>query len=83
MLKQGDLYQSVSESAPENNRWGPYFAEVIRTWNHRDIDSECPESVAIVGMVEVVVLSRPDVGKKRSIRTNRFFRNFKYIEEAK
>ena len=78
MLKQGDLYKSDPDSA----FFAPYFAEIIRTWNHRDIDPECPESVAIVGMVEIVVLSGPDIGKKRSIRTNRFFRNFSYIEEA-
>ena len=61
MINKGDLYLS-SERAytlePET------LVQVERTYNKRDIDPECPMSVAIIPMVEVVVLSGDQIGKK-------------------
>ena len=58
------------------------LVEVLRTWNQPDIDPICPESVAIVGMLEVIVLTGPKMGKKIKFRTNTFRRKFERISEA-
>ena len=39
------------------------LCEVISTYNKRDIDYECPESVAIIPMVKAVYLSGENQGK--------------------
>ena len=75
-MKKGDLYQSLWPSTYV------VLAEVVRTWNHRDIDPDCPESVAIVGMVEVIMLTGPDLSKKQKYRTSQFNRIFKQVQEA-
>mgnify|MGYP001178513953 CR=1 FL=1 len=54
------------------------LAEVVGTWNKRDIDPDCPESVAIIGMVKFVYVSGPDIGFERSIR----YRNFRAYWEV-
>ena len=54
MIKKGNLFQgraTVESDAP------PCLVEVARTYDKRDIDYECPESVAIVGMVEIHTFS--------------------------
>ena len=79
MIKKGNLFQgraTVESDAP------PCLVEVARTYDKRDIDYECPESVAIVGMVEVVILSGPDIGKTRRYQRLQFRRLFIPIEEA-
>lgn len=72
-MKKGDLYQSKDQQV---------LVEVLRTWNHRDIDPECPESVAIVGMLEVVILTGTSMGKKQKYRTRGFRTRFEKISEA-
>ena len=61
MINKGDIYLS-SERAytlePDT------LVQVERTYNKRDIDPECPMSVAIVPMVEVTVLTGRDIGRK-------------------
>ncbi len=79
MINKGDLFQgraTVESDAP------PCLLEVVRTYNKRDIDYDCPESVAIIGMVEVVILSGPDIGKVRRYRRSQFRRVFSPVEEA-
>mgnify|MGYP003317456127 CR=1 FL=1 len=50
MIEKGDLYQSGVEFNGEL-----ILVQVQRTYDKADIDPECPESVAIIGMVEAVV----------------------------
>ena len=57
------------------------LAEVIGTWNKRDIDPDCPESVAIIGMVKFVYVSGPDMGRERSIKTRNFTHYWEVIND--
>ena len=54
----------------------------MRTYDKRDIDYDCPESVAIIGMVEAIVLTGPDIGKTKRYRRSHFHGVFKRVEEA-
>ena len=79
MIKKGDLFQgraTVESDAPA------CLVEVVRTYDKRDIDYDCPESVAIIGMVEAVILSGPDIGKTRRYQRKGFNRMFTRVEEA-
>jgi hypothetical protein len=61
---------------------GTILAEVLGTWNKRDIDPDCPESVAIIGMVKFVYASGPELGKERSIKTRNFTHFWEAINDA-
>ena len=78
MINKGNLFQGrvTVEGTP------PILVEVLRTYDKRDIDWQCPESVAIVGMVEAVVLNGPDIGRKRIYQRRQFNRLFMPVEEA-
>lgn len=79
MINKGDLFQG---RPGVSNVGSPLLVEVVRTYDKRDIDPECPESVAIVGMVEMVILSGPDIGKTKRYRRRRFHQVFLPVEEA-
>jgi hypothetical protein len=55
MIKVGTLCRRIHAS--QN------LCQVVSIYNHRDIDPECPESVAIIGMVKFVLLSGDDIGR--------------------
>lgn len=55
MIKVGDLYRRIHGSQS--------FCQVVSLYNHTDIDPECPQSVAIIGMVKFVYMSGNDIGK--------------------
>ena len=78
MIKKGNLYQMRTLAGPPVHM----LVEVLRTWDRPDIDPDCPESVAIVGMLEAIVLTGPDMGKKKKFRTRVFRRKFEKISEA-
>ena len=78
MINKGDLFQGVASIKGH----GHPFIEIIRTYNKRDIDPDCPESVAIVGMVEAVMLSGPDIGKTKSYHRRGFNQLFLRVEEV-
>jgi len=79
MINKGDLFLSIdSPGRPE----GKCFVEVVRTYNKRDIDPDCPESVAIIGIVEIVVLSGSDIGKSMRFLRRGFNQRFVRVEEA-
>ena len=81
MMKKGDLYKALPY--PKNpERTGCFLAEVVRTYDKPDIDPECPESGAILSMVEVVSLTGPDIGIKKRYRRNRFRMCFEKVAEA-
>ena len=73
MTSKGTLVKYKTDSA--------ILAEVVGTWNKRDIDPDCPESVAIIGMVKFVYVSGPDIGFERSIRTRNFFAYWESIND--
>lgn len=78
MIKKGNLFQGrawVEGSFP-------LLVEVVCTYDKPDIDPECPESVAIVGMVEAVVLSGPNIGMIRKYRRKQFRQVFEPVEVA-
>ena len=58
------------------------LAEVVGTWNKRDIDPDCPESVAIIGMVKFVYVSGTDIGFERSIRYRDFRAYWEVINDT-
>ena len=78
MVKKGELYRLRSLAGKQVQ----LFVEVLRTWNHRDIDPDCPESVAIVGMVEIMVLTGSNIGEKQKYRSSGFSRKFERISAA-
>lgn len=78
MIKKGSLFQGRVTVEGVT----PILVEVLRTYDKRDIDYDCPESVAIVGMVEAVVLNGPDIGKNRKYQRLQFRRLFMPVEEA-
>lgn len=42
------------------------LCEIVNTWNKRDIDPDCPQSVAIISMVTYRVLSTDRIGEEHS-----------------
>lgn len=68
MISPGKLFKQKSNQA--------VLCEIVRTWNKRDIDPECVESVAIVGMVRFVILSGSDIGKEMNQRRVSFNRSW-------
>ena len=75
MIKPGKLFKTkrVDTFTGKNE-----LCEIIHTYNKADIDPQCPESVAIVGMVKAVWMSGPHLGK--TFRSSR--RNFNHSWEV-
>ena len=68
MINTGKLFKHKTDKST--------LCEVLRTWNKADIDPDCPESVAIVGMVRIVLLSGSDMGKEKTYRRTSFNRSW-------
>lgn len=78
MIKAGNLFKTKRPMRSGVDE----LCEVISTYNKPDIDPQCPESVAIVGMVKAVWLSGPHIGKTfRSARRN-FNLNWEVVNDA-
>jgi len=60
MIKKGDLIKFRST--------GRYATVTRGTYNFRDIDPDCPQSIAIVNAFDVVMM---DDGRERRIRKSR------------
>ena len=54
------------------------LCQIISLYDKRDIDPECPQSIAIVGMVKAMWMSGPHLGKE--FRVSR--KTFNYRWEA-
>ena len=66
MIKTGKLYQTQDPTV------GLVLCEVVSTYNKPDIDPDCPESVAIVGMVRAMWMSGPHIGKTFAVTRKTF-----------
>ena len=78
MIKAGNLFKTKRPMRSGKDE----LCEVISTYNKPDIDPQCPESVAIVGMVKAVWLSGPHIGKTfRSARRN-FNHNWEVVNDG-
>ena len=67
-IKKGDLYMHSRSSN---------IVEIISTYNKRDIDPDCPESVAIIGMVKFLFLTGEHQGIIQKFPRSRFIRYWK------
>ena len=75
---KGNLYKGMT-------RFGNSSEDIVRvesTYDKRDIDPECPESVAIVGMVKVTILTGDNIGKCSTYRRSTFNKIFKALEDS-
>jgi hypothetical protein len=71
MIKQGVLVQYKTDVS--------VLAEVIMAYDKMDVDPDCNESVAIIGMVKIIYLTGPEQGKKRSLKRRNFTHFWKVI----
>ena len=79
MIKTGNLFKTKrADRLTGDNE----LCEVISTYNKPDIDPECPESVAIVGMVKAVWLSGPHIGKTFSSARRNFNHNWEVVSDT-
>ena len=73
MIKPGDLYEWTGKA-------GQLLGQVVTTFNKRDIDPDCPESVAIVPMVRVMLWDEGEYARTTDYRRAAFHRVFKKVE---
>ena len=71
----GKLYSGITHYGNEKKD----IVKVESTYDKRDVDPECVESVAIVGMVKVTILTGNNIGKTASYRRSVFNRRFKAL----
>ncbi len=57
------------------------LVEIVSTYNKADIDPNCPESVAIIGMVKVMYISGSEQGKHRALSTRNFYHFWEVIND--
>ena len=57
------------------------LVQIMSTYNKRDIDPDCPESVAIIGMVKVVYLTGSEQGKECSVSTRNFYHYWEIVND--
>ena len=56
------------------------LCQVVSIYDHRDIDPECPESVAIIGMVKFVLLSGDHIGRTFKQKRSDFNHRWEIID---
>jgi len=74
MIKKGILVQYKTDVS--------VIAEVVSTYDKMDVDPDCNESVAIIGMVKIIYLSGPQQGNKRALQRRNFTHFWKVINES-
>ena len=72
MMKIGDLFKSKHTNHS--------IVEIIKFYNRRDIDDECPLSVAIIPTVVYIVLTGDDMGKEYRCSRRNFGNRFSPVE---
>ena len=58
------------------------IAQVIGLWTKRDIDYECPESVAIIGMVRLIYIHESSLGHEGSVSRRAFSANWEVLDDT-
>jgi hypothetical protein len=74
MIQKGKLFKRKTPASIEHAT--ATLCQVSATFDKPDIDPECPESVAIVGMVRVVYLDGPEQGREITMRRRSFNRSW-------
>ncbi len=77
-MKPGDLYQSKRRRLA--TRKDDAVVQIIKTWHKRDIDPDCPLSVAIIPMVQFVVWSDGQKGGTFNFQRQSFHRQYTRVE---
>lgn len=72
-MKKGDLYEWTGKS-------GQLLGQVVTTYNKRDIDPDCPQSVAIVPMVRLMLWDDGKYARTTDYRLSAFHRVWKKVE---
>ena len=78
-MEKGDLYKSKNKVFGNEEN---VIVQVMSTYNKRDIDPECPLSVAIVPMVQLVVWSGNQTGRVLSYNRRVFRKQYAKVGEA-
>ena len=74
MIKVGDLVRHKHN--PDK------IAQVLAFWDKRDIDYDCPESVAIIGMVRLMYINEEQLGYEGSVSRRAFSVNWEIVRDA-
>jgi len=74
MIKVGALCRRIHGSRS--------LCQVVSLYNHTDIDPECPQSVAIIGMVKFVYMSGEDIGRAFKQKRSDFSYTWEVISNA-
>ena len=73
MIKVGDLVRHKYNHDK--------IAQITGFWDKRDIDYDCPESVAIIGMVRLTYLNTEQIGQEGSVSRRGFTANWEVIND--
>ena len=73
MIKIGALCKRIHGSS---------LCQVVSLYDRRDIDFECPESVAIVGMVKFIYLTGEAQGKTFKTKRSDFNSRWEVVNDA-
>ena len=74
MIKVGDLVR---------HKYNPdQLAHVVAFWDKRDIDPDCPESIAIIGMVRLVYISAAQLGYEGSVSRRAISTNWEVVRDT-
>jgi len=73
MIKVGDLVRH--KYSPDK------LAQITGFWDKRDIDYDCPESVAIIGMVRLIYIDEGSLGHEGSISRRAFSANWEVVND--
>ena len=74
MIKVGDLVRHKHNHDK--------LAQVTAFWDKRDIDPDCPESVAIIGMVRLMYINEGNLGYEGSVSRRTFSVNWEVVRDA-
>ena len=58
------------------------LAQITAFWTKRDIDPECPESVAIIGMVSLMYINEEQLGHESSVSRRSLSTNWEVVNDA-
>jgi len=73
MIKVGDLVR---------HKYNPdRLAHVVAFWDKRDIDPDCPESVAIIGMIRLLYIDETTMGHEGSVSRRAFSVNWEVVND--